>query len=388
MPEQKVVRRKNKLSLTGKVLLILNLLFFAGLLLSYLAPYISPELFWPMAFVGLIYPLLLFINIFFVVVWLVFRRKYFLISLIGILVGISHVANFFQWNRIDKPLPQDGTNLKVLSYNVRVLGLYNYGANWKLNFAWRNNIFNYLTQADYDIICLQEFVHDRSKQFKTLDTIPKFLRAKHSHFDYTRHSKNINFFGLATFSAYPIVKKGKIIFQTEGGNMCIYTDLKIGNDTIRVYNLHFESIGLSKEDHMFVENMINIVQPGENEPYLDQGRRIIGRLRRAFVSRAAQAEAVAAHIRQSPHPVILAGDFNDTPTSYVYRIITRYLNDAFKVGRGFGSTYIGAVPSFRIDYIMHSDDFSAFNFKTGIQKYSDHFPVSVMLNLPDKVIHP
>ena len=329
MPKEKAAKRINKLSFAGKTLLLVNLFFLAGLLLSYLAPFISPELFWPMAFVGLAYPLLLFINIIFVLTWLIFKKKHFLISLIGILIGFNHVVNLFEWNQIEKPLPEEGTNLKVLSYNVRVFGLYNYGPGWELNFTSRNKIFNYLTREDYDIICLQEFVHDRSKKFKTLDTIPKFLRAKNSHFEFTRSSKNVNFFGLATFSSYPIVNRGKIIFQTDGGNLCIYTDLKIGSDTIRVYNLHFESIGLSKEDHMFVENMINIVQAGENQTYVEQGKRIIGRLRRAFVSRGPQAEAVAAHIRQSPYPVILAGDFNDTPSSYVYRKITAHLTDAF-----------------------------------------------------------
>src|SRR5690606_2625258 len=115
-----------------------------------------------------------------------------------------------------------------------------------------------------DIVCFQEFVHDRKGQFKTLDTLSTFLRAKHQHFEYTRSSKEVNFFGLATLSAYPIVNKGKIIFRTGAGNLCIYTDIRVGNDTIRVYNLHFESIGLSEEDHMFVENMINIAQ-GSNE---------------------------------------------------------------------------------------------------------------------------
>ena len=377
-----MAKRRNKLSFARKGLLILNLVFLLGLLLSYLSPYISPELFWLMAFIGLAYPLLLFSNLIFVGLWLVLRKRYFLISLLGVLIGFYHVGNLFQWNKTNKGLPSEGINLKVLSYNVRNFDLYNYGPGWTLNFTNRNKIYNYLGEEDFDIVCFQEFVHDRKKQFKTLDTIPSFLRAKYSHFEYTRSSKNINFFGLATFSAYPIVNKGKILFQTDAGNLCIYTDIKIGLDTVRVYNLHFESIGLSEEDHMFVENMINIVPVGEEETYAEHGKRIIGRLRRAFITRAPQAEAVAAHIRQSPYPVILAGDFNDTPSSYVYRIMSRQLRDAFKAGRGLGGTYIGAIPSFRIDYIMHSEHFLPINFRTGTQEYSDHYPISVVLNLP------
>jgi endonuclease/exonuclease/phosphatase family metal-dependent hydrolase len=376
-----VVRHKNKLSFAGKVLLLINAGFALLLLLSYLAPFLSPEHFWPMAFLGLVYPVLLLINLAFIGIWLIFKKMYFFLSLIVILLGFKHVGNLFQWNNTNKTLPEAGLNLKVLSYNVRNFDLYNYGPGWTLNFSNRNKIYNYLTEEDYDIVCFQEFVHDRKRQFKTLDTIPSFLRAKYNHFEYTRSSKDVNFFGLATFSAFPIVNKGKILFQTGAGNLCIYTDIKIGYDTIRVYNLHFESIGLSEEDHMFVENMINIVQGSEEQNFGEHGRRIIGRLRRAFIDRAAQAEAVTAHIRQCPYPVILAGDFNDTPSSYVYRQLSRQLKDAFKSGKGMGRTYIGAIPSFRIDYLMHSEEFKAYNYLTGNQKYSDHYPISVVLNL-------
>jgi endonuclease/exonuclease/phosphatase family metal-dependent hydrolase len=134
---------------------------------------------------------------------------------------------------------------------------------------------------------------------------------------------------------------------------------------------------------MFVENMINIAQgSNEEQTFGEHGRRIIGRLKRAFISRAPQAETVAAHISESPYPVILAGDFNDTPASYVYRLLSRNLVDAYRSGRGLGSTYTRSIPGFRIDYILHSPHFESFNYLRGDQKYSDHYPVRTMLHLP------
>ena len=376
------VKKKKSLSFTGKVFLLINAGFALILLTSYLAAYISPANFWPFAFLGLAYPLLLAVNLFFIFFWLLFRRKYMLLSLVVVLLGFGHLRNFFQWNQIADSLPEEGINLKVLTYNVRNFDLYNYGPGWSLNFSNRNKIYNYLDQEDYDIICFQEFVHDKKGQFKTLDTLPNFLRARHYHFEYTRSSKNVNFFGLATFSAFPIVNKGKIIFRTGGGNLCIFTDILVDKDTIRVYNLHFESIGLSEEDHMFVENMINIAQgSNENQTFGEHGRRIIGRLKRAFISRAPQAEIIAAHISESPYPVILAGDFNDTPASYSYRLLAQNLEDAYRSGRGMGSTYTRSIPGFRIDYILHSHDFESFNYQRGDSRFSDHYPVSVILNL-------
>ena len=378
------MRRKNKLSWPGKILLFFNVLAIAGLMLVYAGTRISPQFFWPAALPGLFYPFLLLINIGFVLLWIIRQRLYFFLSLIAILAGYNHINSFMSYSDTERQLPSEGINIHVLSYNVRVFDLYNYGPQWELNYTNRNNIFRYLESGDFDIICLQEFVHDKSGAFKTLDTLPHLLNARYAHTGFTRSSRNINFFGLATFSAFPIANKGMITFPTRGGNLCIYTDIIIENDTVRVYNVHFESIGLSPEDYLFVENMTNVEQISDRDYFRQGSMRILNGLVNAYRQRAIQVEMVAEHITQCPYPVILAGDFNDTPHSYAYRKINQLLNDSFKSGRTTGQTYIWDLPGFRIDYIMHSKHFKPYNFKTGSQKYSDHFPVSVWLNYIDK----
>lgn len=371
-------KSKSKRSLFTKIVLLINSFAVLLLLLSYLAPLIKPELFWPFAFLGLAYPLLLLINFLFIVYWIIRKKYYFIISLFAVLLGYQQVGNFFQWNRTSAELNDEKQLISVLSYNVRVFDIYNYGANWEHRFENRNNIFDYLTENDFDIICFQEFVHDKSGVFKTKDTLSDFLRAKHFHGEFTRSSRDVNFFGLATYSAYPIVNRGKILFETHGGNLCIYTDILVNNDTVRVYNVHLESIGLSPEDHIFVENMINVSQNG-NEEIKSSGRKIIGRMKAAFIRRSAQANKIAAHIAECPFPIVMAGDFNDTPSSYVYKTFSKHLNDSFKKGRGTGQTYIGPIPGFRIDYIMHSDEFETLKYNTGKEEYSDHYPIWALL---------
>jgi endonuclease/exonuclease/phosphatase family metal-dependent hydrolase len=347
----------------------------------YLGTIIKPDFFWPLAFPGLLYPLILLANIFFVVIWLLRLRIYFLISLFTILIGYNHIGSLIRLGNTNKELPQQGENLRVLSYNVRVFDLYNYGPKWEHNYTSRNNILKFLQDHNFDIICFQEFVHDSQGSFKTLDTIPSLIKARYSHTDYTRESKNTNFFGLATFSSYPIIKKGRIDFPTQMGNLCIYSDIKLGKDTIRVYNVHFESIGLGAEDYIFVENITNTERITDREYFKQSFLRIMRRMKNAFVHRSKQIEIVAEHINQCPYPVILAGDFNDTPTSWAYHQLTKNLDDAFKSGHGLGQSYVGKIPGIRIDYILHSSDFKPFNFKTGKEKYSDHHPVWVWLNL-------
>jgi endonuclease/exonuclease/phosphatase family metal-dependent hydrolase len=375
------LKRKRKFSILNKTLLLLNILAVVALLTIYAGTRISPQIFWPIALPGLLYPYILIINVGFFLLWAIRRKWYFLLSFITIVAGFNHITTLFSFSNISRELPEKGTNIHILSYNVRVFDLYNYGPRWELNFTDRNNIFRFLDENDFDIICFQEFVHDKTGAFKTLDTLPTFLRAHHAHADFTRITRNKNFFGLATFSAFPIVNKGMITFPRRAGNMCIYTDLLIGKDTVRVYNVHFQSIGLSAEDFLFIESITNVEQITDRN-YLTRGsKRILGRLVNAYRQRAVQVKLVADHIEQCPYPVILAGDFNDTPHSYAYRIFTRRLSDAFKAGRGMGATYIWDLPGFRIDYILYSEEFSAYNFKTGSQKYSDHYPISVWLNL-------
>jgi endonuclease/exonuclease/phosphatase family metal-dependent hydrolase len=122
----------------------------------------------------------------------------------------------------------------------------------------------------------------------------------------------------------------------------------------------------------------------EEQEVLSKGIRSIARkLKRAFVQRASQARVVAGEIEKSPYPVIVCGDLNDTPSSYTYYTISNQLSDTFVTsGNGLSQTYAGALPSFRIDYIMHDKSrFSASDYSRIRSKLSDHYPVSATLKL-------
>jgi endonuclease/exonuclease/phosphatase family metal-dependent hydrolase len=191
----------------------------------------------------------------------------------------------------------------------------------------------------------------------------------------------VDHWGMATISRYPIVGKGKIEFpntnNTITSNMCIYSDIKINEDTIRVYNVHLQSIQFENEDYTFIENIGE-----EKEAQIKGSKRILGRLKKAFIKRAPQAEAVAAHIKKSPYPVWVCGDFNDPPSSYAYHTISGNLKDSFmESGWGFGSTYAGKFPSFRIDFILHDSKHSSFDYKIINEKFSDHYPLCCTINL-------
>jgi endonuclease/exonuclease/phosphatase family metal-dependent hydrolase len=106
-------------------------------------------------------------------------------------------------------------------------------------------------------------------------------------------------------------------------------------------------------------------------------RLMIDKLRIAFPKRAEQAITVMKHVSTSPFPVVICGDFNDTPLSYTYNQFNKSMVDAFRnCSTGIGPTYVGRVPAGRIDYIFHTPDLNSMNFKIQDGVHSDHRAVS------------
>ncbi len=78
-------------------------------------------------------------------------------------------------------------------------------------------------------------------------------------------------------------------------------------------------------------------------------------------------------VDSSPYPVLVTGDFNDTPASYSYRMMTKRLHDSFReAGNGFGATFRGILGVLRIDYVFYDDSFRCVRFRTLEDRLSDH----------------
>jgi endonuclease/exonuclease/phosphatase family metal-dependent hydrolase len=176
------------------------------------------------------------------------------------------------------------------------------------------------------------------------------------------------------FSKFPIVHEGPIN-KDDVHNFGIQADLLIKNDTVRLLNVHLESVRLRHDDYNFISKFD--LQFKEDDNLQEGSRRILNKLRTAFTNRAVQVDSLASFIKNSPYPVILCGDFNDTPNSYTYQKLTADLDDAFmESGTGFGNTYIGNLPSFRIDFILYDDFFTSLDCRRDLVKLSDHYPIS------------
>jgi endonuclease/exonuclease/phosphatase family metal-dependent hydrolase len=269
--------------------------------------------------------------------------------------------------------------MKIVPYNVHSLYEMNKS---KGKGRMLSKVTDFLVQMNPDILCVQEFFLRSEDSLKVLQ---KFTGGLHAGFSFIKNYVEIKdkrkIFAIATFSRYPITAVGHLRISNRNV-FAIFTDLAIGRDTVRVYNIHLESIRFGKNDYSFYAQLTD--QGKEPDDNFDLGKgsfKIFSKLKKAFVIRANQADILKENIDRSPYPVIICGDFNDTPASYTYHRMTSGYHDSFcKAGTGFlGSTYTGNFPSFRIDYILYNDAFSAFNYNKSSIDLSDHYPVQVFL---------
>jgi endonuclease/exonuclease/phosphatase family metal-dependent hydrolase len=346
-----------------KILLGINVFFAVTLLIAYMAVHINPEDFAFPAFFGLAYPYLLLINIIISIVWTMLLRFEALISVFIIALGFTHFSNYIQ---LTKPGGDKTNTFKVISYNVR---LFNYFEN-KSGATSQKKVIEYLNSQNPDIFCLQEFFVVGSPA-ETDAAIKKALGSKYySHIKVFGSGKN-KYYGIATYSKFPIIKKGEIV-HPGSSSLSIYTDVLIKGDTFRIYNNHLQSFRLKRMERNFMDE----ITAAENKETIGEVKSLSRSLKKGFVKRALQAQVVKGNINRSKYPVIVVGDFNDTPVSYSYRKIRKGLNDSFvNSGYGAGFTYRGNYPPNRIDYILYDNSLVNSFFEIKKVKYSDHYPI-------------
>lgn len=366
-------RRHRKLSFFGWLMLTLNILSAVCLVLSYAAGYISPSSAWHIAFFGLAYPVFFLLTVFFFFYWLLFRIKLSLVSLLVLLAGWSIHRNVIQLSFNDKQVSEKGNNIRVITYNVHTFQGFEKGGQKQV----RAKMLDIIAGEAPAVICFQEYYSQSKGAQAITETVKKMTGCKNLYLHKTRDS-DYDSFGLAIFSKYPIINKQSIPFSEKMiGNGAVFVDILVNNDTVRVFNIHLQSINFRPEDYSYLEQLKKEADPDEKS-----SRRIGSRLKRAFIKRSTQAEIVASHIKQSPYPVIVCGDFNDTPVSYTYHTIAKDLKNTFtEKGSGFGVTYGGEFPNFQIDYILCDQAFDVTDYKIIKKNLSDHYPVVSSLTL-------
>jgi endonuclease/exonuclease/phosphatase family metal-dependent hydrolase len=357
------------------VLTITTVFFALSLLASAATVYINPKYLHIFAFGGFAFTALWFINLFFLIFNLLRKRWRAIYPLIAILLTLGHFINSIQISGIfkSKNFNTDHT-LKVMSFNTRMFDYYEWTGKKKIN----EEVFDFIRKQNPDVICFQEFFSARDKKsYNETHIVARLNQFKYRHIEYNIIRKDGRSYGQATFSKYPIVAQKPLNFRNTN-NFSIQTDIRVNNQTIRFFNNHLESVRLKAEHYNLIDSL-NFKSDKEKAAGMIE---IMSKLRTALAQRASQAETIARHISNSPYPVVVCGDFNDTPVSYVYHTMRGKLSDSFtNAGIGFGQTYNGRLPAFRIDFIFHDKRFETLQYKTFNVKFSDHFPIMATINL-------
>ena len=328
-----------KLHFLDKLIYLVNSILAIVLLLSYLLPFVSPKNIPFFAILSLFAPLLIAINLVFVVYWLLRLKKQFLLSTIILLLGWTFNSTFF---KIVGKNNVENNDLSVMSYNVRMFNQWK----WIENDSIPKKIADVIKRENPDVLLLQEYYRIKNNPIK----YPyQFINTK----------KDSGKIGLAIYSKFPIVNKGSLDLKNTANNI-IFADIKRNKDTIRVYNLHLQSLQLNTEKENFGQ---------------ENSEKLIERLKTSFKKQAEQTETFLAHQSSWKRKTIVAGDFNNTSYSWVYNQIASNKKDAFvKAGKGFGNTFNYWFP-LRIDYILTDETATIQSFKVINEKNSDHYPI-------------
>lgn len=368
--------------LTKKFFILTNifvaLLFLAGCY----GYWLSPINFWPVGFLTLSAFYFLLLLLVFFIFWLFVKPRWALISLIAIGLAykpVQHILPFRFASSFDLGKPDN--NIRVMTWNVAQFNVLND----KKHPEVRKQMFDIIEQYKPDIACFQEMVAEDSTVRKH-GHIDEFL-AKLKYPDYF-YSYNVKedfwgyaHFGIIIFSRYPIIKKQTISQYPNNYNSIFqFVDIVKGNDTIRVFNVHLQTLRFSRENMKYIDE-----PTAEKENAIRESKSIIGKFKRGFLKRQVQADRIRAEIKKSPYPAIVTGDFNDVPNSYAYHVIGSGMKNAFvEKGSGLGRTYSSISPVLRIDNIFADSKFDVKQFLRIPKKLSDHFPIMADLQLVKK----
>lgn len=345
----------------------LNLLLVLYTCLAYWLLYSLPTQHWSAGLIMITLPVAWLLNFVVVCLWLTARPWRSWLSGIVLLVGIGLFGSrTFGWNRL-RELTGEGTPLKVFSYNVKSFDLDLTNFDQYPSSPRFRRMANYVLHVDAPIKCFQEFY--TSTITPEYNFFQRFRKAGYPYslilYPENRESRGAAI-GVAIFSIYPIIKSGRKEFEPPNG--LLWADIKVGNDTIRIIAVHLHSMGIRVGRVLGQDKMRGVKH---------ETRGVLSALRNGFVQRNDQMNTVQRYIQESPYPVIITGDFNDTPYGAVYERMRRLLPNSFEeAGHGFGFTY-NHLPNFiRIDYQFHDPRLPVLNFETiNYVSDSDHYPI-------------
>ncbi|WP_295938187.1 endonuclease/exonuclease/phosphatase family protein [uncultured Alistipes sp.] len=360
-PQRSLVMRLIDMAMT-----LLTIVVAVAIVFTYCVPYVNPSKVWFFPVLGLAAPGIYMATVILALYWVIrWRPVRAAVMILLVVAGFFKVSLFYkpEFRRNYGVENQDRRALTVMSYNVRSF----FGEDGNSNVG---DVMRLVEQYDPDIICLQEFnarLADVSQEFAQ-------LRERYGITAFGRNQPPDTTYGTSVpiLSKYRILGFGSLLTY----NTSVWADLLVGDDTVRVFNNHLRSTAIKEDDAEYITNRDFLSDTARD----DKLRSIVSRFRDNSVLRAAQVDTISHFVASSPGQRIICGDFNDTPMSYVYRVMAEGMNDAFRAkGSGYSHTFRGFFNMLRIDYILSSSDYEVLSYEVPEVDYSDHLPVVIRL---------
>lgn len=346
------------------ILLVINILLAICLLLTTLAPNVAPSRSIIPSLLAFGYLPLLIANATMVVLWLMMGKWHFIWSAAAIAVRWSFVGLFLQVGGTAKAADHDEhpQAVTVMSYNVHEFK----GQENRKTLADTNAaaFLELVRENNPDILCLMEY--SSGKKVRVTDSLTA-LGYNHYH---SAHGKSTSLSGTVVFSRLPITYVKRI-----DHNMLL-VELINDNQQFRLCCVHLDSYALDDTDREEIEQILH----GEMKPE----SRTLDKVKETILKHETEwEEKLEPIVSESTVPILMAGDFNDIPSSWLYGQVSKHLDDTYRdKGMGICHTYNGdGFPHFRIDYIFHSKGFQTLSYKRIKTDISDHYPVISSLEL-------
>ncbi|QNA44844.1 endonuclease/exonuclease/phosphatase family protein [Lacibacter sediminis] len=375
-------------SFTKKFFIFCNIALSVCMLLLYFLTVLPASVSWIVNLFALLFPFFLILQLVFLVFWLAAKRKLAFIPIITLLLCLELIGSFFGFHPKSKTTQVDASTFRVATWNAHLFNFFENKGHLDLGMLQEAKNFK------ADVLAVQELVFSLDTLSPiTLEKVKKKLgykyvaaandRAFGVHTNIKQKNERYHPFCVAVFSNYPILRWEKEQSIKEYNHTFLWVDLLVNSDTIRLFNIHLQSMHFAKKDYEFVEN---IDQQGiDVDAVQTAGKSILRKMKTANLLRSSQARDVRAAIDKSPYPVIVCGDMNDVPNSNAYQIISDDLHDAFtEKGWGVGRTFKYLSPTLRIDYVLHSQSLSVERVQVLRSMQSDHSPVIADFNLQNK----
>ncbi|MGL5957558.1 MAG: endonuclease/exonuclease/phosphatase family protein [Phocaeicola sp.] len=341
----------------------LSIIFSLGILVlsifSFFAGRIDPNENIYAAYIALFNPLLVVTNLSLLILWLFRFRMWIIFPILGLLANYNYLSGMLQiYNRTKYA---NETTLSVVTYNVHSFGgeITGYSA---------KEFLEIIKEKEVDVICFQEYAGNGD--FTTKDIYELYS----SYFPYSFIPENQS---NAIYSRYPIRQTQSLRFQ-ETNNNATWVDLEVNRATVRVINVHMQTTNFDRMRSQVSKARVNIGYESKDKiiaSYLNEG------VKENMLKRVSQAKMVQELVHATDYPIILCGDFNDSPGSYVYETLRSSLKDGFKTaGIGYAATYRRLYNLFRIDYLFHSSNMTGIRYEVIPFEMSDHNPVFLMVS--------